>query len=554
MLKSLSIKNYLLIDSIDLNFEQGFSVITGETGAGKSIILGAVSLLLGKRSDTEIIFDKNKKCIIEAIFENLSSSIRVLFEDNDIDFESNTILRREIHPEGKSRAFVNDTPVNLTVLKHIGENLIDLHSQHENLALGLMSYRTEIIDIAANTTELYLTYQEKYKEYSNLNSELKSQREKLAKLLKETDYFKFQAEQIEIAQLGDENELEYLEEQSLLLENATEIKASLVNVIQTLGAEQVSAETMLLEAKSIISKLSSKYKQAESISNRLNSVIIEVRDIIAYLSDDAEKAETNPAMLETINSRIDLINKLLIKHQAKSIEELKIKHEEFRKYLNNADEIETLIEKLTQAKEKSYQELKSIAKELSNKRVASFKTLESKMTGILKELGMIHAVFQIHNNLSTEPDIQGYDNLSFLFSANKSVAPAPIEKIASGGEYSRLMLAMKSVVAEAAEIPTIIFDEIDTGVSGEIASKMSKIMKNLAEGFQVISITHLPQIAAMGKYHYKVYKHTDKTRSYTNIKLLTKDDRLNEIASMISGEELSIQAIENAKILLKEQN
>ncbi|HOZ29875.1 MAG TPA: DNA repair protein RecN [Bacteroidales bacterium] len=551
MLKSLSIKNYLLIDSIDLNFESGFSVITGETGAGKSIILGAVSLLLGKRADAEIIFDKNKKCIIEAEFVDTSLGLKNIFEENDIDFEKNAILRREIMPEGKSRAFINDTPVNLSVLKIIGEKYLDLHSQHENLALGLMSYRTQIVDIAAKTTELYKTYQDKYKEYLIIESELKSQKEKLTTLLKEADYFKFQAEQIESAQIGDENELEYLEEQSLLLENATEIKASLINALEVLGAEQVSADTMLLEAKSIISKISSKYKQAELLSNRLNSVIIEIRDIVEHLSDDAEKAETNPALLDKVNSRIDIINKLLIKHQVKNIEELKTKHEEFRKYLNNADEIEILIDKLSLQKEKSYLKLRDIAHELSNKRVASFKTLESNITGILKELGMTHAVFQIQNNLSTEPEIQGYDNLTFLFSANKSVPPAAIEKIASGGEFSRLMLTLKSVIAEAAAIPTIIFDEIDTGVSGEIASKMAKIMKNLADGFQVISITHLPQIAAMGTNHYKVYKHTDKNRSYTNINLLSKDERLNEIASMISGEELSVQAIENAKILLK---
>jgi DNA repair protein RecN (Recombination protein N) len=554
MLISLSIKNYLLIDSIDLNFKTGFSVITGETGAGKSIILGAISLLLGKRADAEIIFDKSKKCIIEAVFESSPNNIRDLFEENDIDFETSIILRREILPEGKSRAFINDTPVNLAVLKNIGENLIDLHSQHENLALGLMSYRTQIVDIAAHTTDSYKKYQNKYKEYINLNSELKELQDKLSSLLKEADYFKFQTEQIENAQLGDDAELDYLEDQSSMLENATEIKTGLSNALQTLGAEQISAEALLIETKSIISKLSSKYKQGNSISERLESVIIEVRDVISQLNEDVDKAEINPALLDKINLRIDLINKLLLKHNVKNIYELKLKYEEFRKYLNNADEIEKQIETLTHTRDSVYLEIVTQAKELSGQRFGSFKTLETKITGLLKELGISHAIFEIHNNLSLEPNIQGFDNLNFLFSANKSVAPAPIEKIASGGEYSRLMLALKSVVAEAAAIPTIIFDEIDTGVSGEIASKMSKIMHNLSRNFQVISITHLPQIAAIGTYHYKVYKHTDNNRSYTNIKLLDNDERLNEIASMISGEKLSIQAIENAKILLKEQN
>lgn len=552
MLKSLSINNYLLIDSIDLDFESGFSVITGETGAGKSIILGAVSLLLGKRADAEIIFDKSKKCVIEAKFINSSLNLREIFKEYDLDFETTVILRREIMPEGKSRAFINDTPVNLNILKNIGEKLIDLHSQHENLALGLMSYRTQIVDIDAHTTDIYKTYQSKYKDYLNLNSDLKALKEKLSLLLKEADYYKFQAEQIENAQLGDDNELEYLEAQSSLLENATEIKSGLTNVIQSLGAEQISAETLIIEAKSIVSKLSSKYKQGNAISNRLDSIIIELRDIISQINDDSEKAEINPELLEKINSRIDLINKLLLKHQASSISELKIKCEEFQKYLNNTCEIEMQIEELTQKCNNIYSEIINLAKELSRKRSNSFRTLETRITVLLKDLGINHAIFEIHNELSSEIDIQGFDNLSFLFSANKSVSPAPIEKIASGGEYSRLMLALKSVVAEASSIPTIIFDEIDTGVSGEIASKMSKIMNNLAEGFQVISITHLPQIAAMGSYHYKVYKHSDNKRSYTNIKLLSKDERLTEIASMISGEILSIQAIENAKILLKE--
>jgi len=552
MLKSLSIKNYLLIDSIDLNFDLGFSVITGETGAGKSIILGAVSLLLGKRADTDIIFDKSRKCIIEAEFIDLSANLQAVFEENDIDFDDTIIIRREILPEGKSRAFINDTPVNLTLLKNIAENYIDLHSQHENLALGLMSYRTQIVDIAAHTTELQKIYQDKYKEYQSLNNELKIQKGKLSTLSKEADYFKFQAEQIENAQLGEDNELEYLEGQSLLLENATEIKSGLFNALQVLASDQTSAETLLIEAKSILSRLSSKYRQADTVSDRLNSVIIEIRDIIDFLNDETEKAETNPALLEQINGRIDLINKLLIKHQAKNISELKSKHEEFKNYLNDTNDLEKIIEDLSQKQNDTFVELLALAKELSEKRQSSLPNLEKKMVELLKGLGIPYAVFKIHNDVVEEPEIQGIDNLRFLFSANKSVDPAPIERIASGGEYSRLMLALKSIVAEAANVPTIIFDEIDTGVSGEIATKMGKIMQNLAEVFQIISITHLPQIAALGQNHYKVYKNTDNDRSYTNIKLLNKNERLNEIASMISGEELSLQAIENAKILLKE--
>jgi len=551
MLKTLSIKNYLLIDSIELNFDSGFSVITGETGAGKSIMLGAVSLLLGKRADTDVMPDKNTKCVIEASFSIDNPNLKNLFVENDLDFDKNTLIRREILPEGKSRAFINDTPVNLAVLKIIGEKLIDLHSQHENLALGLMSYRTQIIDIASHTVELVKTYQSEFQYYTRIGSELDAAKKELTAAIKDADYYKFQAEQIESAAIGDDNELDYLEEQASLLENATEIKASLTLALKALESDELSAEALLREAKSLISKLSSRYKQGNSVGQRLDSIIIELRDIADQLNTDSEKAETNPKLLETINSRIDLINKLLIKHQSKNIAELKIKLTEYRSYLSNVDEIEQRITQLTKQHTTSFAIVKSTATDLSLKRQKSFGEIETNIIGVLKELGIEHADFKIKNDLSQEPSIQGYDNISFLFSANKAVSPQPLEKIASGGEFSRLMLTLKSVIAEAAAIPTIIFDEIDTGVSGEIASKMGRIMNSLSSGFQIISITHLPQVASMGKHHYKVYKYSDEKRSYTKIKVLNIDERITEIASMISGEELSVQAIENAKILLK---
>ncbi len=551
MLKTLSIKNYLLIDSIELSFDSGFSVITGETGAGKSIILGAISLLLGKRADTDVMVDKTTRCVVEASFRLKNENLRSIFSENDLDFDLNTIIRREILPEGKSRAFINDTPVNLSVLKSVSEKLLDLHSQHENLALGLMSYRTQIIDIASHTTEDVRLYQAEFQKYSSVSSELEATKKKLAAALKETDYYKFQAEQIESAKLGDNAELGYLEEQSLLLENATEIKSALGNALNALESEEISAETLLREAKSFVSRLSPKYKHAGIISERLDSVIIELRDISEQLSSDAEKAEINPPLLEKLNARIDLINKLLLKHQASDIAELKTKYQEYKSYLNNAEELEEKISTLTADQNKSFEKVKKMADSLSVKREKSFPAIEKEITGILKELGIVHAVFNVKNEKSAEPAVQGFDNISFLFSANKAIPPQQLEKIASGGEFSRLMLTLKSVIAQAASVPTIIFDEIDTGVSGEIASKMGKIMNSLAGDFQVISITHLPQVAAMGKTHYKVYKNSDDNRSFTKIKVLSEEERLTEIASMISGEKLSVQAIENAKILLQ---
>ncbi len=551
MLKTLSIKNYLLIDSIELSFDSGFSVITGETGAGKSIILGAISLLLGKRADTDVMVDKSTKCIVEATFALKNNDLKSLFEDSDLDFDRNALIRREILPEGKSRAFINDTPVNLNVLKSISEKLLDLHSQHENLALGLISYRTQIIDIASHTTEDVKSYQVEFQTYNNNLTELDQTNKKLLAAIKETDYYKFQAEQIESAQLGDDEELEYLEGQSSLLENATEIKASLSSAINALESEEISAESSIMGAKSTISKLSSKYKQAGIISERLDGVLIELRDISEQLNSDAEKAETNPLLLEKINTRIDLINKLLLKHQVENIAGLKKKHTEYTAYLNNAVELEEKIKTLTDLINIQFSNVSKIALAISKKRESSFPSIEKNITEILKELGIPHAVFVIKNDKSKDPGIQGYDNISFLFSANKSILPQQLEKIASGGEFSRLMLTLKSVIAQAASVPTIIFDEIDTGVSGEIASKMGKIMNSLAKDFQVLSITHLPQVAAMCKTHYKVFKQTDSNRSYTNIKVLTYEERITEIASMISGEKLSVQAIENAKILIQ---
>jgi DNA repair protein RecN (Recombination protein N) len=551
MLKSLSVNNYLLIDSIDLNFGSGFSVITGETGAGKSIMLGALSLLLGKRADTDVLTNKSKKCIVEASFSLDRETYLPIFEQNDADFELTTVLRREILPEGKSRAFVNDSPVNLTILKNIGEKLIDIHTQHENLALGMMSFRTQIIDIAAGTVFDAVEYAKIYNNFQIAENQVRELKKKLAEAQKETDFYRFQAEQIAAASIGDENELEELEEQSSLLENAVEIKESLLNALNIATESEFSAEERLKSIRSVISKISGKYKQGVQIAERLDSIIIELKDIYSQLENDADKAETNPRLLESINNRIDLINKLLQKHQVRNIKDLKEKYNSYVSFISNCDNLEQEIkDKQNEVVVLEKQVIKT-ASELSLKRQKSFAGAESEIDAMLKDLGIAHAVFKINNEKNTIPGPQGFDNISFLFSANKSVSPQPIEKVASGGEFSRLMLALKSLVAGAAAVPTIIFDEIDTGVSGEIASKMGKIMSRLSANFQVISITHLPQVAATGERHYKVFKYTDDKRSYTKIKQLDDEERVNEIASMISGEKLSIQAIENARILLQ---
>lgn len=551
MLKSLSVNNYLLIDSIELNFDSGFSVITGETGAGKSIMLGALSLLIGKRADTDVLTDKSRKCIIEASFSLPDDKFVAIFEQNNADFDKNTVLRREILPEGKSRSFVNDSPVSLSVLKNIGEKLIDIHSQHENMALGTVSFRTQIIDVAASTMTIAAEYMRLFTDYRQTETLLINLRKKLIEAQKESEFYRYQAEQISNAEIDDENELEALEEESSLLENAVEIKESLLNALSIATETEYSAEERIKNIRLVLSKISSKYKQGNALVNRLDSIMIELKDIYGQLADDADKAETNPGLLEKLNTRIDNINKLLQKHQVKTINELKEKQKEFVSYIISCENLENEIAKKEAELNILLSEVTKTAERLSKDREKSFPITEKEITLLLKELGISHAVFKIHNEKTNTPGVHGIDNLSFLFSANKSADPQAIEKIASGGEFSRLMLALKSIVAEAAAVPTIIFDEIDTGVSGEIASKMGKIMNRLGGQFQVISVTHLAQVAAIGNHHYKVFKFTDDSRSYTKIKELNAEERITEIASMISGEKLSVQAIENARILLE---
>ena len=551
MLKSLLINNYLLIDNLEINFNSGFSVITGETGAGKSIMLDAISLLLGKRADTDVLSDKTRKCIIEAKFSLNQDKFQKDFLKNDLDFEKTTIIRREILPEGKSRAFINDTPVTLAVLKSIGDKLIDIHSQHENLNLGLMQFRTQIVDIAAGTKEMASQFSEKFNNLNKLEAEISKLKIEIEKNIKEKEFCQFQAEQIEQANINDENELEELEEKSSLLENAVEIKESLYNSINLARDIEFSAEARLKEIRNLVSKLSVKYKPAKNLADRLDSILIDFKDIYSQIEDDLDKAEINPELLQETNDRIDLINGLLQKHKLANISELKNKYLDLINFINSSDNLEQSLS----VKEKEFEVLKSetleFAEKLSQKRQRVFSKVEKEITGILVNLGIKHANFLIENIRDTKLSLHGFDNNNILFSANKSITPQAIEKIASGGEYSRLMLALKSQIAHAASVPTIIFDEIDTGVSGEIANKMGKIMKDLGESFQVVGITHLAQVAALGTNHYKIYKHSDEKRTYTKVKILNREERITEIAGIISGEKLTSQAIDNARILLE---
>lgn len=550
MIRNLSVRNYILIEKLDVEFNSGFSVITGETGSGKSMIIGAISLLLGKRADTDVLLLKDKKCVIEATFDIKSLGLKDLFAENEIDYSDETIVRREILPEGKSRAFVNDMPVTLAVLKTLTDNFLDLHSQHENLSLTTLPYRLRIVDSAAASLPLFEEYKQKYDEYQHLGTTLEKKRNELARIQKDLDYYRYQALEIENAKLVGDDELEELEERASMLENAEEIKSALYETSNLFDAGEYSASAFLKQMRGNLAKIAKNYKPAEELENRIESSLIELSDINDTIGKLLSRVEVNPQQLQATNDRIDLLMGLMTKHRVANIAELKQKHNEYSNYVDNSGNLEDEIadlEKKFSAKEK---EVREIAKKLSTKRSSSFGQTQKYIKSMLVDLGMPHAEFEIANEIG-ELSPNGIDNISFLFSANKSVPVQPIEKVASGGELSRLMLALKSLMANSMNIPTVLFDEIDTGVSGEIAAKMGKIMQRIAQNVQVLSITHLPQVAAIGDEHFKVYKQTDDERTISSIKKLSYDERITEIASMMSGEKLTQEALENAKVLLE---
>lgn len=550
MLKSLSIKNFILIEDIEIKFGNRFSVLTGETGAGKSILIGAVSLILGKRADASVLTDKSKKCIIEAEFDISSMNLNWFFEKNDIDYDDNAIIRREINHAGKSRAFINDSPVVLAEVKELTEKLIDLHSQHENLELNISGYRTALIDSMSGTIPISKDYVKKYNNYLKLSSELSEFKEKLAQAKKDTDYYQFQIEQIEALKLKDANELSELEISSNELGNAEEIKTALQNALMFLNNDENSAEQFIKNSRSLIRNIESTYKNAETLLSRIESVIIEISDICDEINIDEDRIEINPSLLEQINQRIDAINDLIKKHNCNDITELINICENFKKKIYCTEELEEAVNNRQKEIDNLLSDLIQSANELSKKRERNFPIIEKSVRKTLAELGMPNASFKVSNCKSTELTQNGFDNIEFLFSANKNVTAQSLDKVASGGELSRLMLTIKSMLAKGLDLPTIIFDEIDTGVSGEIADKMGVIMEKIASERQVISITHLPQIAAKGNEHFKVYKDESGNKTISFVKKLNHEQRINEIAAMISGSKTSPQALETAKVLL----
>lgn len=549
MLTSLTIHNYALIEELHVDFTDGLTMITGETGAGKSILLGALGLVLGNRADLNSLKDQSKKCVIEAVFKIDNYNLTSFFEEENIDFEVNTIIRREILPGGKSRAFINDTPVNLSVLAILNSYLIDVHSQNQTTAIIQTAFQFEILDALANHKPKVESYKRGLALYKNLQKEFSELLNQQHKANEQHDYNSFLYNELKIANLK-ETEQEELEALLEKLNHIEVIKQNLGDAIQLSENEEIGIDNLLKKFKINIQRVSTFAKDYENIYNRFESIFIEYQDIISELEKAFEKLDVDPSEIENLNQRLQLIYSLQKKHHLNSISDLLVLQEELAekiKIVENASEV--IKEKELEIKKVEVQ-LNQLATEIHQKRLKVIPDLTSQLEYILKQLGMPNAQFKIVLNLIDTFSSNGKDEIEWLFSANKGSNLGALKKVASGGEMSRIMLAIKSVLSNYSNLPTIIFDEIDTGISGEVANKMAEIMQEMATNMQVITITHLPQIAAKGNHHLKVYKNDEMDITKTQIRKLSKVERIKELAEMLGGKSISASAIEHAKELL----
>ena len=555
MLQSLYIQNYALIDRLDIGFGPGFSVITGETGAGKSIILGAIGLLLGQRADVKSIKKGTSKCVVEAKFHIASYGLKPFFEENDLEFDpEECIIRREMTANGKSRAFINDTPASLAQMKVLGEKLIDVHSQHQNLLLNKEGFQLNILDILAQDDKETAAYRQVYNEYRTVCRELDDFIAQAEKSRQDEDYIRFQLEQLNEADLK-EGEQTALEQEADTLSHAEDIKSGLYKAQQLIDGEEGGTLPLAKECMQTLQNISEVYAPAKEWTERLNSCYIELKDLSHEISGAEEEIEFNPSRLDYVNERLNLIYSLQQKHHAKTVEELIAVQEDYQNQLNAITSFDDRIAELNRKKEELYSKVLEQAKVLTSLRTASAKHIEEQMKSLLIPLGMPNVRFAVKLEQRKEPDSKGMDTVTFLFSANKNGTLQNVASIASGGEIARVMLSLKAMIAGAVKLPTIIFDEIDTGVSGSIAEKMALIMQDMGkQNRQVISITHLPQIAARGNAHYKVYKKDTETGTNSYIRQLTDEERVQEIAHMLSGTTLTDAAVQNARALLEFEN
>ena len=550
MLRSLYIQNYALIEKLDISFETGFSVITGETGAGKSIILGAIGLLLGQRADVKAIRHGASKCTIEARFDISAYGMRPFFEENELEYDEECILRREVQSSGKSRAFINDTPASLAQVKELGEQLIDVHSQHQNLLLNKEGFQLNVLDILAHNDAALAKYHLCYDEWKQTDRELAELVSLAEKSRSDEDYIRFQLEQLEEACLV-EGEQEELEQEAETLSHAEEIKAGLYRVEQSFASDEGGLLSYLKDSLNTLNNLQRVYQPAKELTERMESAYIELKDISHEVSLQSDSVEFNPVRLDEVNERLNLIYSLQQKHRVQTLDELIALTDEYRSKLSDITSYDERIAELTARKEEQYKQVKQQAEVLTKARTKAAREVEKQLAARLIPLGMPNVRFQIEMGLKKEPGLQGEDTVNFLFSANKNGTLQNISSVASGGEIARVMLSIKAMIAGAVKLPTIVFDEIDTGVSGEIADRMADMMQEMGDrNRQVISITHLPQIAARGITHYKVYKEDTETGTNSHIRRLTDEERIKEIANMLSGATLTEAALNNAKALI----
>ena len=550
MLKQLYIRNFTLIDELDIKLYPGFSVITGETGAGKSIILGAIGLLLGNRADSKAIKSGKESCVIEAHFDLSRYDMKGFFDDNDIDFDAeDTIIRRELTSAGKSRAFINDTPVPLTKMRELGEQLVDIHSQHQNLLLQKEDFQLNVVDILAQDAEHIKAYQAVYQQYRSALSRLEQLKQELIKNRENEEFMRFQQKELDEAHL-EPGELEQLEQESDILNHSEEIKSALYEADHSLSDDEGSILQLLRNASYSISNIREIYPEVAELSDRLDSSYIELKDIAQEISSSLDRIDFDPARLEQLNTRLDQLNTLLQKFHVETVEELIETRDLLAQQLEHIDNGNEDIEILQKEVDQKLIKAMSAAHSLSSLRKKVAKSIETEMKNRLVPLGIPNVRFEIE--FAEKPLCRdGADKVSFLFSANRSTPLQPISQVASGGEIARVMLSLKAMISGAVKLPTIIFDEIDTGVSGKIAEKMAEIMTEMGnQNRQVISITHLPQIAAMGSHHYKVMKEETQTGTISQMRELTPAQRVEEIAQMLSGSDISQAALANAKELI----
>ena len=550
MFKHLSIRNYVLIQELNVDFSEGLSIITGETGAGKSILLGALGLLTGQRADSkDVSKNASGKCVVEGIFDLSCDKWKKYFNVNELDYESETVIRREISIDGKSRAFINDSPVNLSVLKELGAQLIDIHSQHHNIYLQSSAFQLEILDRYSRQIEKVSEYSSVFSQYRKLQSELAELRHAAEQQRAELDYHSFRYNELADAKL-QLNEIEALEEEIKALTHAEDIRSGLAQVSGIIDADELSVVQMLKTAISALSKLEKMFQPAESFKNRIESTLIELRDVAHETWRIAENTELNPERLQEVSARLDLLYSLMQKHRVQSVDELIKIHSELSNKISQINDYESQIEQMQTLVTQHNSSLKAAAGEISKNRKKAIPLIEEHIVAMLMQLGLNNAMFKIELTESQQLTATGADVVRFMFSANRNQSPDDLSKVASGGEISRLMLSIKASISEKIELPTLIFDEIDSGVSGEIAGKMGNILEQMAKFAQIINITHLPQIAAKGKHHYKVYKEDNAETTLTKIIQLTDSERITEIAKMLSSEKLTDAAIANAQNLL----